>query len=100
MRASLRTGSGLRGGKIPGTSLDPMSNVANLSDVMLVLALAFMVALIAYWGIMLPGVEQIEFDQNDTGTVVDVDEESGDYELAGTVYRDAKSGKMYMVEGQ
>lgn len=100
MIGPIRGGSRLRTGKLSGTSVDPMSNVANISDAMLVLALAFMLALISYWNVSLPGAEQIQENATEVTDVNSAELESagGGYEEAGTVYRDPKTGELYMVE--
>ena len=97
---SLRNGSSLRGRRIDGSEVDPMASVANVADAMLVLAVAFLLALMAYWGVALPGAEKIERDMSELSDDVsagDVVDGSG-YERAGTVYRDPQTGELYMVE--
>lgn len=101
MVGGLRGGSGLRTRKLDGSGVDPMSNVANIADAMLVLAVAFLLALIAYWNVALPGAEKIERDMSkadDVAKLDDVGKEGSGYERAGTVYRDAETGELYMVE--
>ena len=86
--------------------INPMEGVANLVDAMLVLACGLMLALIINWNV----------DVGNAGTTVEVDQEqevseidgvsangesvssSAGYQELGMVYKDPKTGKLYMVE--
>jgi hypothetical protein len=86
-----------------------LDGVANLVDVMLVLACGLMLALVINWNVDIsPGKPadsqkadelrtELEFT-GDTGEDLDAD---ADYEELGVVYRDPATGKLYLVtEGQ
>ena len=88
---------------------NPLENMANLSDVMLVLAVGIMSAMIAFWNIDLKdndqvGLTQVEVDENnlleeEPDLVVDASALDGEvYEEYGKVYRDTE-GNLYLVEG-
>lgn len=92
--------------------LDPMSSVTNMTDIMLVLAVGFLI-----FAVMATGVEDILSDesleekQSDmqkekveiepgeevTDTIESIDSSSSGYEKTGTVYTDPKTGKKYMT---
>lgn len=95
---------------------DPLGGVANLLDIMLVFACGLMVALVLSWNL-----QNIVFAQVDPAQkqkllqsiqrVIDVEQgrelnevpqiEKGGgagYQEVGTVYRDAKTGKLIMIE--
>lgn len=85
--------------------VNPMESVANLSDVMLVLAVALMVALVAHWGVNMTDVAKIAesnmqpIDANtDTNSASAADGDTS-YEEVGTVYRDTETGQLYVVGG-
>jgi hypothetical protein len=97
----------LGGGTIGDDGLNPMDGVANLADVMLVLAVGIMLALVINWNIDVtprdPGaappavgaeIEAEGFGDGE-GTPLDIDAQ---YEKAGVVYRDPETGKLYLVE--
>ena len=102
-------GGGLRGGAGRGLSagsgsgVDPMANVANIVDAMLVLSLGLMVAIVMYWNVDLKDVQEM-VRQDEVTEVADVDKMAEDmssagssYNELGTVYQDPKTGKMYML---
>ena len=95
---------------------DPMAGVTNLTDVMLVIAVGFLVFIVISWNMqgvvfsdMSPEEKQstmqsmkkaIEIDQgqqvNDTNSTGG----SGEgYEEMGKVYKDPETGKLIMIEG-
>ncbi len=105
MAYNLRGGSGLRGG---GSGLrehddvNPMANVANIVDAMLVMSLGLMVALIAFW--QLDTTELQEMVEGNEMTNVDVNKmaeemqnNGSSYEELGTVYQDPSTGQLYML---
>ncbi|MGI6721139.1 MAG: DUF2149 domain-containing protein [Anaerovoracaceae bacterium] len=101
-----RFGTGrLRPQESDSEDVNPMSNIANLVDVMLVLAVGIMLALVMNWNLDISstGTVPVEktrevtnvknIDKNDVGRA---DSDSGLSEM-GTVYKDKKSGKLYMI---
>ena len=87
-------------------SINPMDGVANLADVMLVFACGLMLALIINWNVDVGATVQ-KADIDTSNPVADVEglqdgeqpdlEQTDGYESYGTVYRDTKTGKLYMV---
>lgn len=98
-------GSGLRGGGSllrRGDNVDPMANVANIADAILVMSVGLMLALIAYWSLDMSQIQ--EMVQQDELAEVDVNEmademqkQGGGYQELGTVYQDPTTGKLYML---
>lgn len=88
-------------------SANPMESVANLSDVMLVLAVALMVALVSHWGVSMSDVakinesnmQPIEADMS-SDTFADEADGETEYEEVGTVYKDKETGELYVVGGK
>ncbi len=90
-----------------GENANPMDGIANLADVMLVLACGIMLALVIFWnGVIGSSQSQpVEIVQGEeiTGSVQNMGEgegvlsENGQYQRMGTVYQDA-DGNLYMVE--
>ena len=82
---------------------DPMANMANLVDVMLVFACGLMLALITYWQLDLPDVNQIVQQEKLTEIEdVEVNDKTlsvngNNYSERGTVYEDTDTGKMYLL---
>ncbi len=78
--------------------VNPNSYLTNLADCMLVMSVGLLVALVAHYGV------DLHQEQEDiTGSEVSMDAD-GDgiiddgYEEAGKVYRDAATGKYYLVQ--
>lgn len=90
----------------PDGEVNPMEMVANLSDVMLVLAVALMVAIIARWGVDMESIVQIdssnmtpiEADISDSVDTASADGES-EYEEVGTVYKKKDTDELFVVGG-
>lgn len=90
--------------------VNPMDGVANLADVMLVLACGLMLALITYWNVDVTGVtgsidvtngQEVTADAEGFGTEADGESPDARYEEYGVVYRDPDTGKLYLVtEGE
>ena len=88
--------------------VDPMQSVANISDCMLVLACGLMLALVMYWNLdVAPAMDEVEMDTDLTELPTDLEEaqmamnsEGAGYEEMGVVYRDPKTGKMYMLKSE
>ena len=82
---------------------DPRTGLVNLSDIMLVLAVAIMVALLSHFGVSgsYADVDEDELEAVDAEeaevTSEDLQDE-GRYEEAGTVYRDTETGELYVLE--
>lgn len=86
-------------------SSNPMEGVANLVDVMLVLACGLMMALITFYKVDIRETrteipyEKMQEIQNDG--IIDKDGNvSGGFESKGTVYEDKKTGKLYLITGE
>lgn len=82
--------------------VDPMGSLANMADCMLVLACGLMMALVVYWNLDLPSIQ--EMDPTDMQQVEDVEEITGEitsttnpYMELGKVYQDPATGKLYML---
>ena len=81
--------------------VNPMENIANVSDVMLVLAVGIMLALVMHWNVNISDsieledatVTEEEIEQSSSAT----GDEDEQYEEVGTVYRDKETGEMYVV---
>jgi hypothetical protein len=87
-------------------SANPLEGVANLVDVMLVIAVGLMLALVVNWNVdiaakqeeaSLRGEEIAEADGL-SGEGVPLDNETQYETLNVVVYRDPATGKLYMVE--
>jgi hypothetical protein len=82
--------------------VNPLETVANLSDVMLVFAVALMLALVSRYSV---NMAQTELDEEDLETVdqeeaeavaSDIAEGKG-YEEVGTMYKDPDTGEVYVL---
>lgn len=84
---------------------NPMENVANLVDVMLVFACALMIAIITFWKVDLSNIVDV-VSQQELEKVDDLQDsvaeqiESDDFESKGTVYEDPETGDLYIVKKQ
>ena len=89
----------------PESGQSPMEGLANLADLMLVLACGLMLSLVISWNVDLardidmtgleqgPEISELEgLEENPDGLT-----EGIGYEELGTVYKDPVSGKLYMV---
>lgn len=84
---------------------NPMDGLANLADVMLVLACGLMLSLIVAWNVDV-GNSSLVGLPSDT-TLTEVEDEQTEavndklneelYEEYGVVYRDSETGKMYII---
>ena len=103
-----KTGKFGNGFSFDGENVNPMDGLSNLADVMLVFACGLMLALITYWNVDVSGVsgsidvveqgQEITEDVSGFGEQTDQNETSDNqFEEYGRVYRDAVSGKLYMV---
>ena len=98
-------GSGLRGSNLrEDEDVQPMQYVANLTDVMLVLACGLMAAVITFWQVDLTRIQTaIEQDKLDKIDAADVIESSGNVSTGGltnkgVLYEDPKTGDLYIIE--
>ena len=85
---------------------NPMDGLANLADLMLVLACGLMLSIVVHWNVDLGGNgELVGLDQGAeiqelNGMNEDANGEldnSEGYEEMGVVYKDPQTGKLYMV---
>ena len=94
--------SRFRGKRDIGEDVNPSAYIVNLADCMLVLALGFMVALIAYWNVDIVPVTDLEdsdLQEVDPSTLPEEALEGGSYYVdAGKVYQDPNTGELFMVE--
>lgn len=87
--------------------LDPMSSVSNMTDLMLVLAVGFLI-----FAVMSTGMEnmisqnqqnledvEVEPGQEITEPLDSINSSSSGYQRTGIVYTDPKTGKQYMTAG-
>ncbi|MDR0445459.1 MAG: DUF2149 domain-containing protein [Oscillospiraceae bacterium] len=95
------------GGINPDGGINPMDGVANLADIMLVLACGLMLALVINWNVRLSAdadatatppdnvtpMEEIEPAPGGESNETDTD----GYMEVGRVYRDPATGKLYLV---
>lgn len=89
-----------------GEDFDPMEGMANLADVMLVFACGLLLALIINWNVDVSSTAPQEDPQSkyeiegvDDNSSQTIDGEDGLEEM-GKVYKDPKTGKYYIVEGE
>lgn len=80
----------------------PSEGLTNLADAMLVFACGLIVALVAHYGVQLgaTSVQNQEMQELNMGVEQAQDVEAGragNYDEVGTVYRDAATGKLYVV---
>ena len=99
-------GSGLRKGKgslrNSGDNVEPMANVANIVDAILVMSVGLMLAIVSLANVDIS--EYKEIVQQDEVTEVDVNEMAEDmtnsgssFTELGTVYQDSSTGTLYML---
>ena len=82
--------------------VNPLETVANLSDVMLVLAVALMIALVSHWGVDMSTTQLEEEDlqvmeEEDTEAFAEDAAQGKGYEEVGTMYRDTETGEVYVL---
>lgn len=82
--------------------VNPMEGVSNLSDVMLVFAVALMLAIIAHWNVSLNAerIDESSMTEIDNSQEIVKSVTSGDSSFveSGTVYTDINTGKTYLVK--
>ena len=79
---------------------NPMENLANLVDIMLVFACALMIAIITHWNVDLTQTkvnrDELEpLDDAQEAVRENIDAEA--FESKGTVYEDPETGELYIV---
>ena len=82
-----------------------LEGVANLADVMLVLACGLMLALVINWNIDVspgkpeepPKANEIQTELEFSGSEGENLDADADYEELGRVYRDPATGKLYLI---
>jgi hypothetical protein len=102
MRRTSRFVAGdVQGGQEDG--VNPLHYLPNLSDVMLVLAVALLVALISFWKVDVSSADTLDTSRLqpvegdlDEGEPLDV-LAGEDYREVGTVYQDTATGEMYLL---
>ncbi len=84
--------------------VNPMELVANLSDVMLVFAVALMLAVVTHWNVditkqlaQLDAEDMTALDEAQSEEAVSNSENDG-YEDMGKAYRDPKTGEIYVIQ--
>ena len=102
-RSSARNRRRNRRSYINSEDVNPMNYLANLSDVMLILAVGIMLALILHWNVEIETTD-VENQAEDAVTFSEDDLKSQEnlpenMEKKGDVYYDAESGTYYIVEG-
>lgn len=78
---------------------NPMENLANLVDIMLVFACALMIAIITHWNVDLTqnlSKDDLELIE-DPQTAIQNNIESDKFQSKGTVYEDPETGDLYIV---
>lgn len=85
--------------------INPMENLANLVDVMLVLSCGLMIAIILHWNVDLSRIMDV-VTQEDLVEVKDLQDAARDGSLMedldskGFVYEDPETGKMYIITNE
>ncbi len=84
--------------------VNPMELVANLSDVMLVFAVALMLAIVTHWNVditqqlaQLNAEDMTALDQTQSEEAI-ANSESDGYVDMGKAYRDPKTGEVYIIQ--
>jgi hypothetical protein len=89
---------------VTSENINPLESVANITDIMLVLAVALMLALITRLGVSMGALAEVD-ESNLRPVTPDItrseitDSTSGKgYREVGTVYEDPETGKKYYIE--
>ncbi|MDO4841306.1 MAG: DUF2149 domain-containing protein [Phoenicibacter congonensis] len=83
--------------------VNPMETVANLSDVMLVFAVALMLAIVTHWGVDISS-NLTTFDSEDMEAIDEAQTEdviqnsTSGYEELGRAYKDPTTGEVYVIQ--
>lgn len=88
------------------SAFNPMDGMANLADVMLVLACGLLLSLIVHWNVDVGRTEKLvglsdetklaEVEDAEKKAIEDLKDGKG-FEEMGTVYRDPATGKLYVI---
>ena len=85
--------------------VNPMETVANLSDVMLVFAVALMLAIVTHWGVDITNSNLTSFDESEMEAIDQAQTEdtiqntnSEGYQELGRAYKDPKTGEVYVIQ--
>ncbi|MDD2216643.1 MAG: DUF2149 domain-containing protein [Parabacteroides sp.] len=105
MRTRLRS-SNLRSKKTYEEEINPLDGVVNIVDAMLVFACGLMLSLVIYWNVDLEESRLVQIEKGSDVTQIEeiqdsIEESEGgknSYERLGSVYKDPKTGKLYMLE--
>ena len=107
-RSNTFQSSRFKSAEIGEEAVNPMETVANLSDVMLVFAVALMLALIARWGVSINSSGSAEIDKTQlepinlkveqVETMKEESSGSSSYEEIGKVYKDTRTDEYYVVK--
>ncbi|MDC0610615.1 DUF2149 domain-containing protein [Vibrio sp.] len=94
----------MHGGRFQNEDTDPLTGFANIMDVMLVFALGLLVALISQSKDIQQHFNLTEIEVDNSEELIDLPQsingQKGDangMESVGTVYRDAKTGKLILI---
>ena len=99
-----RTSRAIGAQEEPEEDINPMENIANVSDVMLVLAVGIMLALVMHWNVDI--AHTIALDESQLEPVDAEIAEEGEqtqsggnrkYQEVGKVYKDVTTGDMYVM---
>lgn len=95
---------------LPQEDINPMDGLANLADVMLVLACGLMLALIINWNVDIGGIsgrtvavqqgQEVTSELQSSTADWQALTQSDQYEKMGVVYKDPATGKMYLVTAE
>ncbi|MEL7566195.1 MAG: DUF2149 domain-containing protein [Dehalobacterium sp.] len=91
-----------RRSRIQQEEVRAMDGLANLSDLMLVLACGLMVSIILHWNVDIKAAVQVVTEQNlrevkDLESIVEDGSIFGALDSKGLVFEDPKTGKMYII---
>lgn len=93
-----RTTSLVRASRREEEDVNPNSYVTNLADCMLVVTVGLLIALVVHYGIDLSASPDEQIIGQEVNMDVDADGKiDAGYEQTGTVYKDAATGKYYVV---
>ena len=91
---------GRRSHSFEAETANPMENLANLVDIMLVFACALMIAIITHWNVDLTqqqlSKEDLELIE-DPQMAIQNNIESSKFESKGVVYEDPETGDLYII---